>query len=130
VKIEPATSSSEWWEGLKQRRIGLVVCANCSERWVPLTSTCPHCGSWTSVPLEASGRGVVYSWVGVVRSVSRPGDVPYAVAEVELEEGPRLLGRFDDEGGPVSAGLAVVARFVEVDGRTVVSFVADAAPER
>ena len=54
-----------------------MACGNC------LTDTL----DWTPV----SGMGTVYSWTIVRRPQSPAFAAPYVVAEVELDEGPRLL---------------------------------------
>lgn len=45
--------------------------------------------------MRASGRGFLYSYVITHRAA--PGfEAPYVIAEVELEEGPRLLSNLID----------------------------------
>lgn len=68
-------------------------CNACNRYWFPPSTHCPHCTSadfaWTPV----SGRGKVFTYV-VYHRVYHPGfadEVPYAVALVELEEGPRMI---------------------------------------
>ena len=54
---------------------------------------CPECLSTEWVWTKVSGRGIVYSFV-VFHRVYHTGfkdEVPYVVAVVELEEGPRLM---------------------------------------
>ena len=51
-------------------------------------------------------------------------DVPYTVAAVDLEEGPRVIGRLLDGGG--AAGLAVTAEIYRAQGQALLGF----APER
>jgi uncharacterized protein len=68
-------------------------CNACEQYWFPPSTHCPNCTSadfaWTPV----SGRGKVFSYV-VYHRVYHPGfagDVPYTVALIELEEGPRMI---------------------------------------
>ena len=82
-----------FWEATKNHELRLQKCAKCAKFWYPSGPLCPHCWSrdyeWTRV----SGRGRVTSWV-VFHQVyfdSFREDVPYNVAQVELEEGPRLM---------------------------------------
>ncbi len=89
----PAPESMPYWEAAKQHRLELPQCEACQQYWFPPSRTCPHCLSakvqWTPV----SGRAKVFSFV-IYDRVYHPAyaqEVPYVVALVELEEGPRLL---------------------------------------
>ena len=82
-----------FWEATKNHELKLQKCKKCDKFWYPSGPLCPRCWSrdyeWTRV----SGRGKVTSWV-VFHQVyfdSFKEDVPYNVAQVELEEGPRLM---------------------------------------
>src|SRR5581483_890442 len=81
-----------WWDGCRQGELRAQRCGACGHlRWPP-SVLCPAClaegGEW----VRLSGRGTVWSFI-VVHRPQHPaffGDVPYNVAVVELEEGPRL----------------------------------------
>jgi uncharacterized OB-fold protein len=52
-----------------------------------------HCGSQKVRWVEASGRGVIYSYT-IIRQNKSPdfvNEVPYNVAIIQLEEGPRMM---------------------------------------
>jgi uncharacterized protein len=52
-----------------------------------------QCGAQSTCWVEASGCGVVYSYT-IIRQNRSPefsDDVPYNVALIELEEGPRIM---------------------------------------
>jgi uncharacterized protein len=105
-----------FWEGLRAQRLLIHRCARCGYLHHPPGPKCPRCqgSEWRTV--EASGRGVVHSFV-VVHQPQLPGfDYPLPVALVELEEGVRLIGNL--VGVPlarVGIGLAVQVQFVEVE---------------
>jgi uncharacterized protein len=89
----PAPESVPYWEAAKNHRLELPRCNACGKFWFPPSRSCPHClaadFAWTPV----SGRGTVFSFV-VYHRVYHPayeGEVPYVVALIALEEGPRLL---------------------------------------
>jgi hypothetical protein len=89
----PAPESVPFWEAAKNHRLELPRCNACGQFWFPPSQSCPHClaadFAWTPV----SGRGTVFSFV-VFHRVYHPayeGDVPYVVALIALEEGPRML---------------------------------------
>ncbi len=82
-----------YWDGLRNRELRLQKCDDCASVWYPPSPRCPSCWSRKSTWTRLSGRGRVSSWVVFHQSYFRgfEGQVPYNVAEVELEEGPRLL---------------------------------------
>ena len=89
----PAPESVHYWQAAHQHRLELPRCNACGQFWFPPSQSCPHClaadFAWTPV----SGVGKVFSFVTFHR-VYHPAfaqEVPYVVALVELEEGPRLL---------------------------------------
>jgi uncharacterized protein len=83
---------------------------------------CPNCGSPTD-RLAARGRGEIYSHT-VIRRSRRPGFAeltPYAMALVDLEEGPRVLGIVMGDPAGISIGGSVDAHVVRgPDDRYVV----------
>ena len=92
-KPRPAPESLSYWEAAKEPRLALPRCDDCEQFWFPPSRNCPHCLSLNSAFKTVSGRGKVFSFVTFHR-VYRPAfaqDVPYVVALVELDEGPRLL---------------------------------------
>lgn len=81
-----------FWEGARQGELRLPHCTACGEVWWPAGPVCPRCLSDQVAWCRASGRGHVASWV-VFHKAYFPGfaaDLPYNVAWIELEEGPRL----------------------------------------
>lgn len=89
----PAPESVPYWEAAKQHRLTLQRCKACAKFWFPPSQACPHCMAADFEWVAVSGRGKVYSFVTFHR-VYHPAfatEVPYVVALVELEEGPRLL---------------------------------------
>ena len=87
---------------------------------------CPWCANSTFEEVESAGRGVVYAFVTAHVAVS-PGygaELPYTVATVELDEGPRLLGRVESLL-PLAIGAGVVARFRDHPLWTELYFAAD-----
>ena len=88
-----STESGPYWNGLRDHRLVMQRCDDCGKFWFPPGVLCPHCGSDRSDWHEVSGRGRVFTYV-VVHRVYHPGfadDVPYAVAVIELDEGPRMV---------------------------------------
>ena len=83
----------EFWTGCKKHELRFQKCKACGHvRW-PASMICPMCYSQETQWIVAGGKAKVYTFV-VYHVAYHPGfekDVPYVVADVELEEGPRLL---------------------------------------
>jgi len=89
----PAAESAPYWEGAKAHKLLLPRCNACGKFCLPPSQRCTHCLSTDFAWQESLGKGRIYSFV-VYHRVYHPAfesDVPYAVAIVELDEGPRLL---------------------------------------
>ncbi|MCM3562730.1 Zn-ribbon domain-containing OB-fold protein [Hydrogenophaga intermedia] len=70
---------------------------------------CSHCGSVELRWVRPSGRGVVHA-VSIVHRRSEQGG-PYNVVLVDLQEGPRMMGRVDGQPhDSIRIGLRVKAR--------------------
>jgi uncharacterized protein len=89
----PSAESAPYWAAAKERRLVLQHCNACGKCWFPPSRRCAHCLSTDFDWQESRGQGRVYSFV-VFHRVYHPAyesEVPYAVAIIELDEGPRLL---------------------------------------
>jgi uncharacterized OB-fold protein len=85
--------SAPFWQAAKEHRLLIPRCKACAKFWFPPSRLCPHCLADDVGWHVVSGRGRVYSFV-IFHRVYHPGfagEVPYVVAIVELEEGPRML---------------------------------------
>ncbi len=106
-----------YWDGLKHRELKLQRCDGCHHVWYPPSPFCPRCWSRKFTWSKLSGRGRVSSWVVFHQSYFKgfAGDIPYNVAEVELDEGPRLttnlIGVANDA---IRAGMAVEVVYDDV----------------
>lgn len=81
-----------------------------------MAQICPACLSASFDWDRVSGRGTVFSFV-VFHQVYHPAykdDVPYNVAMIQLEEGPRMISNIVDVSGQVEAGTPVEAVFDHV----------------
>ncbi|MGR9089397.1 MAG: Zn-ribbon domain-containing OB-fold protein [Gammaproteobacteria bacterium] len=107
----PGALSQTYWDGLAAGELRLQYCAACgTPRHYPrlLCDRCYHAEvEWK----PASGCGRIHSWT-VAHHAFHPGfaaELPYTLVTVDLDEGPRALGRW--RGGELALGRAVVARF-------------------
>lgn len=92
-----APELEQYWEATRREVLLLPRCTSCRQVfWYP-RAFCPFCHSDQLVWEEAAGGGTIYSF-SVVRRAAGPweGAVPYVVAYVELDEGPRMLTNIVD----------------------------------
>jgi uncharacterized OB-fold protein len=110
----PPPESQPYWQGAREHRLMIPRCNACGQAWFPPSAMCPHCLSSDTGWEAASGRGKVFSFV-VVHRVYHPyfaDKVPYVVAVIELDEGPRLLsGVTGIEPGKVRCNMPVEVVF-------------------
>jgi uncharacterized protein len=86
--ITPETR--HFWEGTRAGELRLQKCSACSHAYFPPRPFCPKCASRDVSVLRASGRATLYSYV--IHHRAAPGFTPpYAIAVIELEEGPRMM---------------------------------------
>src|ERR1043166_1624616 len=82
-------------DGTKAGELRLQRCAECHKAYFPPRPFCPACASAQGAVFKGSGRAKLHSYVIHHRPV--PGFTPpYAIAVVELEEGPRLMTNIVD----------------------------------
>ncbi|MDQ8731455.1 OB-fold domain-containing protein [Bradyrhizobium sp. LHD-71] len=115
-----------FWKAAQQRRLVLQRCDDCRKVLYPIGPTCPHCGSNKFTWSEMSGRGVVHNfvvyhkpWVPYYRD-----RVPYALVQVQIEEGPRLTTNLHGVSvSDVRIGMEVEATWEELTpGVTLLQF--------
>jgi uncharacterized OB-fold protein len=97
IEPVPNAETEPFWAAAADGRLVLPRCDACAtvvwypRRWCPV---CHHHGvSW----FDATGHGTVYSFTVVRQAAGVWKDVvPYVIASVELDEGPRLLTNLVD----------------------------------
>ena len=87
----PTPETEHFWEGCREGELRLQRCSACGETYFPPRPFCPLCASRAVEVYAASGKATLYSYVINHRPRPDMGSEPYAVAVVELEEGPRLM---------------------------------------
>lgn len=94
----PSAETQPFWDAAKQHRLELQKCNACGRFWFPPSTRCVHCLSDDHAWTEVSGKGRVFSFVTYQRMYHKgwDGEIPYVVAVIELEEGPRLLSTITD----------------------------------
>jgi uncharacterized OB-fold protein len=89
---ERTPETSAFWDATATGRLVLARCDACGTViWYPKTC-CPQCGGLSVSWKDASGTGTIYSFTVVHRAPGPFGEaVPFVIAYVELDEGPRVL---------------------------------------
>ncbi|HWE34261.1 MAG TPA: OB-fold domain-containing protein [Solirubrobacteraceae bacterium] len=99
-----------FWDGCRERRLLLQRCTPCSHLRYPISTICPRCLSSSYTWEATGGHGTVYSFA-VFRHAYNDAwrdQVPYAVALVELDEGPTMISNIvGTEVENVRVGLPV-----------------------
>ena len=100
LPVPPITpESAPYWNGAREGKLLLQRCLDCRAlRFYPRT-LCPGCWSDRAEWTEASGRGRVHSFT-IIRRPPAPAftaRLPYVVALVDLDEGPRMMANIVGE---------------------------------
>ena len=92
---EPTPETRHYWEGAREGELRLQRCDACAHVYFPPRPFCPDCGGREVSVFRASGRARLYSYV--INHMKAPGfEPPYAIAVVELDEGPRMMSNILD----------------------------------
>jgi uncharacterized protein len=89
---KPSPETAPYWEAASRGELCIQRCAACRDYYFYPRPSCPHCGSLDVEWVRVSGKGRLHSYL--INHVPGPGFEdrgPYAIAIVELEEGPRLM---------------------------------------
>jgi uncharacterized protein len=101
--------SRDYFAACAEGRLLIQECPSCGHRQHYPRSNCTRCNA---IPtwLETAGRGTVYTFT-IVRQYGLPPFkemLPYVVAMIALDEGPRLMGNISDcPPDEVSIGMSV-----------------------
>jgi uncharacterized protein len=112
---DPAVTeeSRPFWEAAAEGRLVLPRCDACGHHvWYP-RSHCPACHGTGLRWVELSGRGRIYSFSVVRRAQGEWAEhVPFVLAYVELDEGPRMVTNvLVDDPGTLAVDQPVEAVF-------------------
>ena len=121
---EPTPQTRHFWDRCKDGELRLQRCTACKSSYFPPRPFCPKCSSRAVEVYKASGKGTLYSYVINMRPRPDMGTEPYAIAVVQLDEGPRMMtnivGCAPDD---VRIGMAVEVTFEDLgDGASVPLF--------
>lgn len=92
-KSTPETQ--HFWEGCRNKTLLLQRCPDTGRAYFPPRPFSPYTGNRNVEIFTASGRATLYSYTIHHREVAG-FNAPYAIAVVELEEGPRMMTNIVD----------------------------------
>ncbi len=96
---ELAPVEERYWEAVRQGRLDFQRCTECANAWLPPREECPNCLSTAYSWEQTKGEGEIVSWV-VYQVGYHPAleqRLPYNVAIIRLDEGPRLISNIVDD---------------------------------
>ncbi len=111
--------TAPYWEALDGGELVFQRCAECGNPWLPARTECPRCLASDWQWETATGGARLVSWVVYHRSYhpAFADRLPYNVAIVELDEGPRLISNIAGvQGGKVLQADMRLQLRVERDG--------------
>ena len=89
---KPTPETAPYWEAANRGELQIQQCNVCSRHYFYPRTACPHCSSTDVTWVTVSGRGRLHTYL--ISHRPAPGfedEAPYAIAVVELEEGPRMM---------------------------------------
>ena len=115
-----------YWDALRERRLVLPRCNACGLAWFPIGPACPHCFAMDFQWSPMAGKGVLHNYVVYHKGFAPwlEKRVPYAVIQVELDEGPRLTTNIlDCPLDRIKIGMRVEAAYEDItDDITLLQF--------
>lgn len=106
-----------FWQAAADHKLVMPCCNACGKVFFPIGPVCPDCFSQDLGWKQVSGRGKVSSFVVYRQAFFAfyKDRIPYAVAQIELEEGPRYSANvFGIPAHEVRIGMDVEVTFEKV----------------
>lgn len=122
-KPVPTELTATYWKALDEGRLVFQRCA-CGHAWLPAMRHCPACLAEGPRWETASGRGRIVSWVVYHTAYHEAfaSRLPYNVALVELEEGPRLITNILDDNALLACDAPVALEITRDEGVALARF--------
>lgn len=94
---QPTPETQHFWDGCRDGKLLLQRCKDTGKAYFPPRPFSPYTGSRDVEVFEASGKAKLFSYVINHRPAKGFEDeAPYAIAVIELEEGPRMMTNIVD----------------------------------
>ena len=94
----PNADTEIFYKGCKEKKLLFQKCKNCGHVIWPFSFACPICYNIDTEIIESKGYGKIYTFTiyNVAFHKSFKENVPYVVAIVHLQEGPKLITNIVD----------------------------------
>ena len=128
MSVVPHSSTTEkFWTACKEGRLMLQHCLACDKPFYYPRTACPRCGATELEWRQMKGTGTIYSFSHVHLALggykSWESEVPFTLAQIELDEGPRMLSRLVGKANEaVKIGDRVTVVFTEREGEILPYF--------
>lgn len=114
----PTPESRPFWEGCKAHELRLQRCRACDQAYFYPRNVCPACLSGDVEWFRASGRGKLHTF-SVMHTGGKvpPLELPFVLAVIELEEGPKMLSNLVGvaaDPARLRCDMPVVVEFADV----------------
>ena len=118
-----------YWMGLREGVLRFQQCRRCGHKWLPARRECPSCLADDTVWEPSAGRGKVVSWIVYHTAYHEAfkDRLPYNVAIIELQEGPRLMSNVLAPHAEIRADMPVQLRIEQEAGIAIPRFAPAAA---
>jgi uncharacterized OB-fold protein len=121
----PSPLTQPFWDGAGRHELWVQRCGECGTYLFYPRRLCTACGSAELEWEQVSGRGTVFTYT-VAHRPTHPAfadRVPYVIAVVELEEGPKLTTNIvNADLADVRIGLPVEATYEDLGDVSLVCF--------
>jgi uncharacterized OB-fold protein len=121
----PTPLSAPFWDAARRHELRVQRCRSCGSHLFYPRYLCTTCGSEDLEWVQVSGRGTVFTYT-IAHRPTHPAfadQVPYVIAVVELDEGPKLTSNIVGANPrSVTIGMPVEATFEDLDDVTLVHF--------
>jgi uncharacterized protein len=89
----PEIERKPFWDYCRKHELRVQKCTACGHLNSPSTVYCPKCLADSFEWVKLSGKGKVFSFAVVRQPYHKAfaNDLPYVIAAIELEEGPRVM---------------------------------------
>jgi uncharacterized OB-fold protein len=118
--------NASFWQGLAQGEVRLQKCGTCGAHQYPAETFCYECGAQDLAWVAVAGEGTLYSFTVVHQLYHKAFKpfLPYTVAIVQMDEGPRMLSAMLGLKRPARIGERVRPCIRVVDaGKAFLSYV-------
>lgn len=115
----PTKWSQPFWDAAKQHRLVLKKCGKCGFIDHPPYLYCTNCHADEHEWIEASGKATLAAYAINVFGVPFPfwDDLPYVVALIDLQEGPRMISNIVEcDHDKLENGMELEVLFDDVSG--------------